>query len=151
MAYAEDTTVTVAGSKQEIGRILSRYGAGAPMIHETDTLHTIVFQHEGRMIRMRLPLPAPVGKIERFYSPTRRRQLMQERLKQQKEVRRRYRALVLVLKAKLEAIASGIATVDEEFLSQIVTRSGQTVGEVVGAQMTRVLEENAVPMLPPGR
>ena len=43
--------------------------------------------------------------------------------------RQRWRALLLVIKAKLEAIESGISSFDEEFMSNIVLSNGQTAGD----------------------
>jgi hypothetical protein len=43
----------------------------------------------------------------------------------------RWRALVLVLKAKLEAVASGISTLESEFLAGIVLPNGMTLGQAV--------------------
>ena len=45
----------------------------------------------------------------------------------QAEERRRWRCLLLAIKAKLEAVASGISTFEEEFLAHIVTSSGLTI------------------------
>jgi len=43
--------------------------------------------------------------------------------------RQKWRALSLVVKAKLEAVESGITTFEDEFLAHIVLPNGQTVGE----------------------
>ncbi len=44
----------------------------------------------------------------------------------------RWRALLLSIKAKLEAIREGIATFDEEFLANVVDReSGRNVGHLI--------------------
>ena len=51
------------------------------------------------------------------------------------EVRRRWRALLLVIKAKLESVESGIETFEEAFASQIVLANGQTVGAVARASI----------------
>src|SRR6476661_5485114 len=65
------------------------------------------------------------------------------------------RALLLVIKAKLEAITAGIATVDEEFLAYIVIPgTTSTVSERVGRELARAYEVTGyTPMLalPGGR
>lgn len=43
--------------------------------------------------------------------------------------RSRWRALLLVIKAKLEAVGCGISTIEHEFLAWMVTATGQTIGE----------------------
>lgn len=45
--------------------------------------------------------------------------------------RQRWRALALVIKAKLEAVGTGIVTFEEEFLAHIVLPSGRTVTQDV--------------------
>jgi hypothetical protein len=53
------------------------------------------------------------------------------RAKAEAATRQRWRALVLVLKAKLEAVASGISTLESEFLAGIVLPNGMTLGQAV--------------------
>ena len=48
--------------------------------------------------------------------------------------RQRWRALNLAIKAKLEAVESGIVTFDQEFLAHIVGPSGQTVKPLIALQ-----------------
>jgi hypothetical protein len=61
---------------------------------------------------------------------------------------RRWRALMLVIKAKLESVASGIETVEEAFLANIVTADGSTVWERVREPLKLEYERQAsVPML----
>lgn len=52
--------------------------------------------------------------------PVERTRAAIEKLVQTPEHRRRWRALLLGIKAKLEYVQSGIATFDEEFLAHIV-------------------------------
>ena len=46
--------------------------------------------------------------------------------------RQRWRALLLVLKAKLESVESNIETFENAFLAQIVMPGDQTVADLVG-------------------
>jgi hypothetical protein len=48
-----------------------------------------------------------------------------------KAVRQRWRALALVVKAKLEAVDSEITTFEDEFLAHTVLPSGRTVSEEI--------------------
>lgn len=50
--------------------------------------------------------------------------------------RQRWRALVLVLKAKLEAVASGISTLEAEFLANVVMADGRTLGAAILPRLT---------------
>jgi len=47
------------------------------------------------------------------------------------ERRQRWRVMVMVTKAKLEAVACGISTIEREFLSDIVLPDGRTVAETM--------------------
>lgn len=62
---------------------------------------------------------------------------------------RRWRALLLVTKAKFEAVASGISTVEREFLADLVLPNGRVVQEELAPRLARWREtEVAVPLIP---
>jgi hypothetical protein len=65
-------------------------------------------------------------------------------------VRQRWRALVLIVKAKLEAIEAGIGTIETEFLSSVMLPNGSTVGEWVAPQLIAVYGRGEMPALMPG-
>jgi hypothetical protein len=52
--------------------------------------------------------------------------------------RQRWRALNLVVKAKLEAVESGIATFEDEFLAYTMLPGGATVGQWLTPQLDEV-------------
>jgi hypothetical protein len=54
--------------------------------------------------------------------------------------RQRWRALVLVLKAKLEAVASGISTLEAEFMANVVMANGQTLGAAILPRLTEACD-----------
>ena len=54
--------------------------------------------------------------------------------------RQRWRALVLMVKGKLEGIECGIATIENEFLAYACLPNGQTVGQWIQPQMKKVLK-----------
>ncbi len=151
MPYAEGSTVTIAQSRQEIGRILTRYKAGAPVFHEEAEVHHLLFSIGKQPIRIDLPVPPPLGPAPRYLNNAQRSQWVARRRKWERETQRRYRALALVLKAKLEAVASGIATVEQEFLADLVTRDGRRIGDALAPQLVRVIEEGVFPRLPAGK
>jgi hypothetical protein len=67
------------------------------------------------------------------------------------EERRRWRALHLAIKAKLEIAKEEIETFDEVFLANIVTYDGQTVGEQLVPQLKAVLSgQSAIKLLSDG-
>lgn len=68
----------------------------------------------------------------------RRRSAEQMLAEYEKATRQRWRALALVIKAKLEAVASGITEFEQEFLAHIVLPDGRTVrGTVARRRRTR--------------
>jgi hypothetical protein len=64
--------------------------------------------------------------------------------------RQKWRALVLVIKAKLEAVEAGIVTFEEEFLAHIMLPDGRTVGEWTRPQLEAVYSDGSMPALLPG-
>ena len=131
--FAEGTSVSVERSRAEIERELTKYGATSFASGWDGSKAMIGFELEGRRIRFVLPLPdrqAP----EFWRTPGRRRQRTSDEAFKawEQACRQRWRALALAVKAKLEAVASGISTFEEEFLSRIVIPGdpqGRTVGE----------------------
>lgn len=68
--------------------------------------------------------------FERTPGDQRRNVPAQERAREQSR-RQSWRALLPLIKAKLEGVGSGITTLDEEFLPDIYLPHGQTVGEFI--------------------
>jgi hypothetical protein len=68
----------------------------------------------------------------------------------EKATRSRWRALGLIVKAKLEAVDAGVTEFDDEFLAQLVMPDGRTVGDAVRGQLTTAIASGAVPALLPG-
>ena len=99
----------------------------------------------GKQVRFILPLPSitdykltPTGKIRVISS-------QQEAWEQ--ACRQRWRALDLVVKAKLEAVESGISVFEEEFLANIVLPNGQTVKDLVIPEVEHAYLSGCAPKL----
>ncbi len=158
MAYAQDTSVPVERSKAEIERILTNYGASQFVSGWDDRANKAMVQFEmkDRRVRIMVEIP-PVESFRRYIRNTRggerqfERSDGQARIEQMKEMRRRWRSMLLVIKAKLEAVASGISTFEEEFMPYIVTASGRTIGELVLPRLDHVASSGKLPPLLPGR
>jgi hypothetical protein len=134
--YAEGTAVSAETSQQEIIKTLKRYGADGFIFGEDQGFGLIGFRAHGRQVRFLLPL-----EVDRATVRTQRsRTAIQVDAKVAAEIRRRWRALALAIKAKLEVVESGIASFEEEFLAHIVINGDAplTVGQLIGPQ----LEEN---------
>jgi hypothetical protein len=145
MAFAQETKVPVERSKAEIEFILKRYGATHFMYGTGPRGAVIAFEANGLKIKMRIPLP-DIKEFEFTKSGNAWGQKAQEAALE-KECRRRWRALVLVVKAKLEGVASGITEFNQEFLPYTMLPDGQTVAEWVGPQIQTAYLKGEMPPL----
>jgi hypothetical protein len=123
--YAEQTHVEAKQSRVEIEALLKRAGAiDITWPEEFEGKALVYFKPERRPIRIAVPLPrkpeppAPVSRrswAADYYQAVHRRYERAEKSYQQ-QVRQRWRGLLLLIKAKFEAIASGLEPVDVAFL-----------------------------------
>lgn len=146
--YASQTTVTSDKSRAEIERTLTRYGASSFM-YGWDQLRAIVaFEMHGRRLKFVLPMPERDSR-EFTHTPAKnqRRSAATAEAAYEQAVRQRWRALALVIKAKLEAVEAGIAEFEEEFLAYIVLPNGRTVGDFMVPQIAAVYESDQMPPL----
>jgi hypothetical protein len=114
VTYANQTTVDPQKSRAEIEKTLARYGATGFAYGSEIGRAMIGFQTKDRRIRFLLPLVPPQRSTEK---------------QTEQFIRSRWRALLLAIKAKLEAVESGIETFDEAFMSHIIMPNGQTMAE----------------------
>ena len=148
--YAENTGVSSDKSRIEIERTLARYGADQFLYGWQDEAAVVGFRMVGRNVKFHLPLPDR-NSDELKLTPERRTRRSPEQVEREyeKAVRQRWRALALVIKAKLEAVESGITEFDEEFLAHIVLPNGRTVGEFMVPQIASAYEHGEMPALLP--
>lgn len=59
--------------------------------------------------------------------------------------RQRWRALLLVIKAKLESVENAIETFEESFLGQIVMPNDQTVATIIRPQIGEAYKTGKMP------
>lgn len=148
--YAADTSVSVEKSRAEIESTLARYGADAFMYGWTGTEAVIQFVAEGRQIKFLLTLPDRKDR-EFTHTPSRGtpRSAAQAEAAWEQACRQRWRALHLVIKAKLEAVEAGISVFEDEFMAQIVLPNGSTVGQFMRPQIEESYATGTMPpMLP---
>lgn len=153
MSYAQNTTVPVEKSKAELEHLLMRYGASSFVSGWQGTRAVIQFEANNRRIQFELTMPDRDDK--RFTHHSRGRRTPEAALKEwEQECRRVWRALVLVVKAKLEAVATGITTFEEEFLAHTVIPGPDgrptTVGRFMRPQVDAAYATGELPsgMLP---
>lgn len=132
MAYAENTTVSVAKSRIEIEELIRKHGAGQFISGYSGDRVMIGFTASGRQVRFVVEVPK--GKTDK----------QTEQLERQ-----RWRALLLVIKAKFEAIESGVSCFDDEFMAHIVLPNGQTAGELMIPQIETAYQSGQMPQLLP--
>ena len=150
MAYAEKTVVPVSRTKAEIEELVQRYGAEQFVSGYKSDLAVIGFTMAGRQIRFVLPLPDRMAK-EYWYTPGRGQKRTEDAAHAiwEQACRARWRALYIIIKAKLEAVESGISTVEREFLYDIVLPDGRTAGDWMAPQIAKVYDTGQMPdMLP---
>ncbi len=143
--YAANTTVDPAHSKAEIERCLTRYGADALFSGYDGPIAFVCFRVNGLNIRFDLEMPdrnmdeftkTDTGKIRKAGASFK---------SWEQACRQRWRALALVIKAKLEAVECGITDFQTEFLPQILMPSGRTVATEVMPLIAKAHETGKMP------
>jgi hypothetical protein len=154
--YAARTEVAPERSRAEIEHLLAQAGASGFLYGWHEQRAVLGFSLHARKYRFVLELP---DRSDRRFTHTahKQRYQQQQRTKEaaekayQQEVRRAWRELALLIKAKLVACASGLVSVEEEFLAYALTPSGQTVSEWLGPQLDDAAAHGQLPLLlPPG-
>jgi hypothetical protein len=148
--FAEKTEVSSTKSRDEIERTLTRYGATGFMYGWSDGKAVIAFAAKNRHIKFTLPMPDPKAR-EFTHTPARGnlRSDAERAAAYEQGVRQRWRALALVIKAKLEAVAAGITVFEDEFMAHIVLPGGETVGEWMRPQIAIAYDKGNMPPLLP--
>lgn len=132
--YASATSVSPERSRIEIERTLRRYGAdGFAYAWDAGTAQ-IGFRFQGRSIRFSITLPERDEFVRTPTGRPRAKAAIDQALAQAE--RQRWRALAMVIQAKLEAVSAGITTIEDEFLAWTVLSDGRTVAEWVQPQIS---------------
>ncbi len=150
MTYAAGTTVPVERTRAEIERTLSRYGADMFMCGWHREEAVIAFRMSGRQIQLKINLP-PRDSEEFMSTPARRWSRTKEQAYKawEQACRQRWRALALVIKAKLEAVEAGIATMEDEFLAYTLLPDGTPFGKWAAPQLEEAYTTGKMPPLLP--
>lgn len=154
--YAVQTEVSTERSLAEIKSTVSRYGATKFMYFEEDVRAAVAFEISQRRVRFVLPLPDRkadefvYARVNQHDSGRKLRDVGAQHDAWEQACRQRWRALALAIKAKLEAIESGIASFEQEFLAYIMLPDGQTVGDFVAPQIDESYRTGGMPKMLPG-
>lgn len=146
--YANQTSVSPDRSRAEIERTLTRYGATGFMYGWSERGAVIGFMIKGKQYKCLLELESKEIYIRS--EKGRRRTTLQVQGAWEQATRQRWRALALVIKAKLEAVESKISTVESEFLPWMVLPNGETVGQWMVPQLEVIYKSGKMPPLLPG-
>ena len=122
MAYGDYTKISVPKSIADITALVKKAGAARIAQVEEPEGFRIQFFLADRMLRFSLVWPDKATEQRR---------------------KQRARALLLVIKAKLESVESGIETFEEAFLANVVTPDGRTIGEIAVPQIESAYQGGA--------
>jgi hypothetical protein len=125
-SFAAETRVPIENSIGELRRTIERFKGGQFVYGISDEQLVAGFTKDARQVR--------------FYV----------RLGKDKQKNRALaRALLLVVKAKLVAVDSGVATFEDEFLANIVLPDGGLVGQQVKPAIAAAYDGRSMPPLLP--
>jgi hypothetical protein len=149
VSFAEGTTVSVEKTQFEIAALVKKYGAAEFSSGWMNSQAAIQFLAKGRRVRFVLDLPDHDWAVEKLFNKPRSRFWSKTQITSatanpvvEAECRRRWRCLLLAIKAKLEVVESGIASFDEEFLAHIVIDDRTVMDHI------REMQGSARPLLP---
>jgi hypothetical protein len=127
MVYASRTKVPVDKTRMDIERLVKKYGAKGFASAWQDKLARVEFLCHNRHVRLSVATDNKTAQDER----------------------EQWRAMLLLVKAKLVAVDAKIATFEQAFVGDIVLpETGKTVWESVREPLRISYEENrAVPLL----
>lgn len=131
MSYAATTTVPVERSIADIGSLVRKRGGQRFAYFEEPERISIAFEMEDRKIRFTVALAD--WNEPRFAKDGRNsnRSVDQRRSAADQVNRSRVRALLLVIKAKLESVEARVETFEQAFLANVVMPDGRLLGEMV--------------------
>lgn len=142
--YAANTTVSAEKSRAELETLLSKHGSTQRGIQVDDMLGVaiVAFVVDGNKFRIEVPLPKkqegfgkPSERPRGWYawSEDKRRQYFTKAWEQ--SCRERWRAVVLLVKSKLEIVRIGMSSIEKEFMADLVLPNGKTVQQQLAAQI----------------
>lgn len=148
--YAADTSVPMDRSISEIRTTIRRYGASEFAHMESGTQAAIHFFMRGRRILFRLAMPDPMSAAFTKTETGRDRSGSASEATWEQAWRSHWRALALVIKAKLEAVEVGIVVFEDDFLANTVPPSASvTFGDAAREAMRLAHEKHEItPLLP---
>lgn len=133
--YAEDTKVHTGASQDAVKKLLKTAGSDQIAVYEATERSAVAFRIDGRFYRITVPVDTG-------------------RPNPEQEERRAWRLLLLLIKAKLEAVKEGATTIEREFLADMLMPDGSTVAEWTAQPLALAYREGSMPpqlLLPGGK
>lgn len=149
--YAEGTQVSAERSRAELEELLRKHGASEFAVYTSAERTVFMCRLKGTMVRHQVEYPKAGSFTVTRVPHGKSKADMQAKAKakaQEAEWRRRWRALVLVCKAKLEIIESGGSTFEREFLADMLLADGQTVAQALVPMLQEMYETGQPPDFP---
>jgi hypothetical protein len=146
LAYAENTTVSIERSVSEIVALVKKNGANRIMQVEEPGYIGISFFLNDRLLRFKVNLPG-IETIKQYSGNGRYLNEGQRKARLEQRHMQRARALLLVIKAKMESVESGVETFEEAFLANVVMPNGMTIAEMTVPRIAQAYESGETPPL----
>lgn len=145
--YAKNTKVSINKSKAEIEGTLERYGAAAFQTGQDKDVGAawLMFRIEAAVVKIVIQMPEFADFALTDTGMERSGVVQDDHWK--KACRQRWRALALLVKAKLESVDAGISTIEKEFLGDLLLSSGQTIAQEMAPQIDAAFKNGEMPKL----
>ncbi len=141
--YAEGTEVSVERSRVELEKLLVQHGAEGFMNAYSSAGAMLVCDLHG--LRLRWDIPMPREEDLRTAKKPRTKEAVRNAL--DAEWKRRWRALCLIVKAKLEVTSSGERSLEHEFMADVMLPDRSTVGMALAHQLKEAANSGNLPSL----
>ncbi len=146
--YAEGTTVSVEKSKAEIEATATRYGATEYAQGWSGDRAVIQFTIQGKRVKIALNLPRQDDEEFRYDKRGYLRTPKARDKTYDDELKRRWRVLLIRLKARLEELDDG-TPVEFALMPFLMLPNGLTLGEALGPEIDRICQTGNLPPLLP--
>ena len=145
--YGATTNVGVSQTQDAIKRLLLAEGATGFGVAEEGQKAVVMWRIHDRSYRMVFNLPN-MNDAKFCQTPTGRLRSTRDTIRlHDQAIRAHWRAMLLVIRATLEAVALGVVSIEQAFGSALVLGHGMSVGEVVEAKAASGKLPDSVPML----
>lgn len=150
MRFAAETSVSPERSQEQIRSTLRKYGAGRfGLMEDPEGESAVIFEIKGLTVRIGVPMPdrAELSLYRHASGKMVPRTASAAASAYDQAVKQRWRALLLAIKAKLEAVECGISTLEREFLPFVVMPDGRVLADHVLPALGQMVVDGKMPKL----